>query len=198
MRTCSAELDFAHCLDIGSSVFWLTSPSRNYSESGLFDLVGVGLLGGAEVARHTMCNQMAATCSEGVPHVHAMVHDAGSGRLLALGLNASNNLKPFVFTIDTVAFEARVVAKFEVFSISNGIAAWDAERRALFGLALQSEAVQNPVLFGFSMAAQARIDPVDLCSGGSGCTAPIMMGFFDAADARGVKLRGSVGSITFV
>jgi len=59
---------------------------------------------GAEVARHTMCNQMAATCDEGVPHVHAMAHDdaSGSSGLLALGLNASNNLKPFAFTIDTV------------------------------------------------------------------------------------------------
>jgi len=27
-----------------NSVFWRTSPSKNYSESGLFDLVGVDLL----------------------------------------------------------------------------------------------------------------------------------------------------------
>ena len=60
-------------------------------------------LEGAEVARHTMCNQMAATCNEGVPHVHAMAHDDAGG-LLALGLNASNNLKPFAFTIETVRF----------------------------------------------------------------------------------------------
>jgi hypothetical protein len=65
-------------------------------------------LKGAEVARHTMCNQMAATCNGGVPHVHAMAHDdagggSGSG-LLALGLNASNHLKPFAFTIETVRF----------------------------------------------------------------------------------------------
>eukprot|EP01052_Picozoa_sp_SAG31_P074211 SAG31_NODE_33304_length_345_cov_1.012195_1_plen_56_part_01 len=40
----STELDFAHCLDVRNSVFWLTSPSKNYSESGLFDLVGVDLL----------------------------------------------------------------------------------------------------------------------------------------------------------
>ena len=62
---------------------------------------------GAEVARHTMCDQMAATCHDGVPHVHAMAHDdagGGSGGLLALGLNASNGLKPFAFTVDTVRF----------------------------------------------------------------------------------------------
>ena len=46
MHACadSAELDFAHCLDVRNSVFWLTSPSKNYSESGLFDLVAVDLL----------------------------------------------------------------------------------------------------------------------------------------------------------
>ena len=59
-----------------------------------------------------MCNQMAATCDEGVPHVHAMAHDASTGGMLALGLNASG-LTPFVFTIDTAAFEARVVARTE-------------------------------------------------------------------------------------
>ena len=62
-----------------------------------------------------MCNQMAATCEGGVPHVHAMAHDASTGELLALGLNASD-LKPFVFTVDTAAFEARVVARFEACS----------------------------------------------------------------------------------
>ena len=189
----SAELDFAHCLDVRSSVFWLTSPSRNYSESGLFDLVGIDVLKGAEVARHTMCNQMAAACDEGVPHVHAMAHDASTGGLLALGLNASS-LTPFVFTIDTAAFEASVVAQFEAFSAFNGIAAWDAKRRALYGLAMKSEALQDPVLIGYSMAAEARIDPVDLCIGGRGCTAPVILGFFDAPDARSVKLRGSVGA----
>ena len=55
-----------------------------------------------------MCDQMAATCHDGVPHVHAMAHDdaggGGSGGLLALGLNASNGLKPFAFTVDTVRF----------------------------------------------------------------------------------------------
>ena len=122
----------------------------------------------------------AAACDEGVPHVHAMAHDASTGGLLALGLNASS-LTPFVFTIDTAAFEARVVARFEAFSAFNGIAAWDAKRRALYGLAMKSEAVQDPVLFGYSMAEQARIDPVDLCTGGSGCTGPLGMGFFDAA-----------------
>ena len=187
----SAELDFAHCLDVRSSVFWLTSPSRNYSESGLFDLVGVDVLKGAEVARHTMCNQMAAACDKGVPHVHAMAHDASTGGLLALGLNASS-LTPFVFTIDTAAFEARVVARFEAFSAFNGIAAWDAKRRALYGLAMKSEAVQDPVLIGYSMAAEAMIGPGDLCIGGSGCTAPVILGFFDAPDARSVTLRGSV------
>ena len=54
-----------------------------------------------------MCDQMAATCHDGVPHVHAMAYDdagGGSGGLLALGLNASNGLKPFAFTVDTVRF----------------------------------------------------------------------------------------------
>ena len=55
-----------------------------------------------------MCDQMAATCHGGVPHVHAMAYDdaggGGSGGLLALGLNASNGLKPFAFTVDTVRF----------------------------------------------------------------------------------------------
>ena len=142
----------------------------------------VDVIEGAEVARHTMCNQMAATCDEGVPHVHAMAHDASTGRLLALGLNASS-LTAFVFTIDTAAFEARVVARFEAFSVFNGIAAWDATRRALYGLAMKSEAVQDPVLIGYSMVAEARIGPVDLCIGVSGCTAPTIMGFFDAPAA---------------
>ena len=31
----------------------------------------------------------AAACDEGVPHVHAMAHDASTGGMLALGLNAS-------------------------------------------------------------------------------------------------------------
>jgi hypothetical protein len=31
---------------------------------------------------------------------------------------------------------------------------------------------------------QAKIDPVDLCIGGSGCTAPFILGFLDAADAQ--------------
>jgi hypothetical protein len=54
-----------------------------------------------------------------------------------------------------VAFEARVVARFDsVFSIANGIAAWDAKRRAVYGLAMKSEAVKDLVMFGYSMAAQ--------------------------------------------
>tara|TARA_B110001452_G_C14994674_1_gene347735 strand:+ start:236 stop:415 length:180 start_codon:yes stop_codon:yes gene_type:complete len=57
---------------------------------------------------------------------------------------------------------------------------------------MKSEAVQDPVLIGYSMAAEARIGPVDLCIGGSGCTAPAILGFFDARDARSVTLRESV------
>ena len=49
-----------------------------------------------------------------------------------------------------------------VFSIANGIAAWDAQRRALYGLALKSEAVQDPVLFGYSMVAQVCILVLDI------------------------------------
>ena len=54
-----------------------------------------------------------------------------------------------------MAFEARVVARFDsVFSIANGIAAWDAKRRAVYGLAMKSEALHDPVLFGYSIVAQ--------------------------------------------
>eukprot|EP01052_Picozoa_sp_SAG31_P080940 SAG31_NODE_40797_length_279_cov_0.572222_1_plen_61_part_10 len=61
-----------------------------------------------------------------------------------------------------MTFDARVVARFNsVFSIANGIAAWDAKRRAVYGLAMKSEAVQDPVLFGYSMVAQVYVLVLD-------------------------------------
>ena len=59
---CGARL----CALSGRAEVGLLADLAEQLRVGLFDLVGVDVIEGAEVARHTMCNQMAATCDEGV------------------------------------------------------------------------------------------------------------------------------------
>ena len=148
-------LDPAHCFDAQSSTFWLMSPGKNYSASGLFDLVGIDLTTGSEVARHTQ---------SAVWMVHAMEHDPHTGGLVALGLDATT-FKPFVFTIEATTFKPTIVAEFDAYSIFNSISAWDPLRRTIFGMGYASHTDLDPVLLSYSLADKTKASR-DLCQGG--------------------------------
>jgi hypothetical protein len=162
-------LDAPHCVDVESSALWLVTPSKNYSASGL-DLVGIDLTKGTELGRHTLpSTQM----------VHAVRHDPHAGGLVALGLDAAT-FKPFVFTIDTSTFKPTIVAGFDAYSVFNGIAAWDPLRRTIYGMALVSKTVRDPMLVSFSLAGQQTLY-ADICQDGAGCDAPFNIDFFPGA-----------------
>ena len=162
-------LDGAHCVDVPSSALWLTTPSKNYSATGLFDLVSIDLTKGTENARHTLpAAQM----------VHALKHDPHAGILVALGLDAA--FKPFVFTIDPSSFKPTIVADFDAYSVFNGISAWDPLRRTIYGMAYASQTVKDPVLVSYSLADQTKASH-DICQGGGSCDAPFNFDFFPGA-----------------
>ena len=162
-------LDAPHCVDVKSGALWLTTPSKNYSVTGLFDLVSIDLAKGTERARHTLPSAQM---------VHAIKHDPLAGGLVALGLDAA--FKPFVFTIDTSTFKPTIVAGFDAYSVFNGIAAWDPLRRMIYGMAQVSETVRDPVLVGYSLHDQTKLI-ADICLYGSACAAPFNLDFFPGA-----------------
>jgi len=168
-------LDDAHCLDVKNSIYWLTSPSANYSKTGLFDLVGIDLTKGKEIARHTLPSTGA----------HALVNDAAGGDLLAVGL--TDELKPFAYTVDTVTFKLRIVASLDVYSIFNSISAWDPATRTLYGMAMQSESVKKPVLVSYNAATKAKwtVPLCGLSNDAGACDVPFNFDFFDGSAYRG-------------
>ena len=105
------------------------SPAKNYSASGLFDLVGIDLTKGTQTARRTL---------PAVRMVHAMEHDPHTGDIVAPGLDAAT-FKPCAFTIETSSFKPTILASFDAYSVSNGISAWDPVRRTIYGVAYASE-----------------------------------------------------------
>lgn len=163
-------LDAPHCVDVKSGALWLTTPGKNYSSTGLFDLVSIDLAKGTERARHTL---------PGAQMVHAIKHDPLAGGLVALGLNVTS-FKPFVFTIDTSTFKSTTVAGFDAYSVFNGISAWDPLRRTIYGFAQVSKTVKHPALVGYSLHDQTKHN-ADICLHGSVCAAPFNLDFFPGA-----------------
>jgi hypothetical protein len=166
-------LDDAHCLDVQASietklVYWLTSPSANYTASGLFDLVSIDLQKGTETGRFTLSPAQ-------MPH--AMRVDPVTGDLLAFGLDAA--LEPFVFTIEPGTYKTRIKASLNASSVFNGISAWDPATRTLYGLADESQSVHAPVLVSYSAASGAASKPLPICEGGYGCAVPFNFDYFD-------------------
>ena len=160
-------LDAAHCLDErnGTTVLWTIVPAANYSVSGLFDLVGVDL-----VAADPAKSELLRFTLPPAQMIHAMEMDDASGKLVALGIDAS--LHPFVFTFDPASRKAHAEASVDGYLVYNGMSAWDPATRTFYGLVETSESVPAPMLFGFSAATGAASAPVALCEGGYGCAVP--------------------------
>lgn len=165
-------LDAPHCFDAASSTYWLMSPAKNYSASGLFDLVGIDLTKGTETARRTLpAAQM----------VHAMEHDPQTGEIVALGLDVAT-FEPYAFTIETSSFKPTILAGFDAYSVSNGISAWDPLRRTIYGMALASKTEMYPVLVSYSLTANVTTKAA-LCEGAAhrGCDSPFNIDYFTGA-----------------
>ena len=165
-------LDAPHCFDVVSSTYWLMSPAKNYSVSGLFDLVAIDLTKGTETARRTLpAAQM----------VHAMEHDPHTGDIVALGLDAAT-FKPYAFTIETSSFQPTILAGFDAYSVSNGISAWDPLRRTIYGMAFASKTDIYPVLVSYSLTSNATTKTA-LCQGAThrGCDSPFNIDYFTGA-----------------
>ena len=158
-------LDAAHCLDErnGTTVLWTITPTPNVG--GHFDLVGVDL-----VAADPAKSELLRFTLPPAQMIHAMEMDDASGKLVALGIDAS--LHPFVFTFDPASRKAHAEASVDGYLAYNGMSAWDPATRTFYGLVETSESVPAPMLFGFSAATGAASAPVALCEGGYGCAVP--------------------------
>ena len=158
-------LDAAHCLDErnGTTVLWTIVPTPNVG--GHFDLVGVDLVAAdpaeSELLRFTL---------PPAQMIHAMEMDDASGKLVALGIDAS--LHPFVFTFDPASRKAHAEASVDGYLVYNGMSAWDPATRTFYGLVETSESSPAPMLFGFWAATGTASAPVALCEGGYGCAVP--------------------------
>ena len=161
-------LDAAHCLDErnGTTVLWTIVPTPNVG--GHFDLVGVDLVAAdpaeSELLRFTL---------PPAQMIHAMEMDDASGKLVALGIDAS--LHPFVFTFDPASRKAHAEASVDGYLVYNGMSAWDPATRTFYGLVETSESSPAPMLFGFWAATGTASAPVALCEGGYGCAVPFNM-----------------------
>ena len=72
------------------------------------------------------------------------------------------------------------MAGFDAYSVFNGISAWDPLRRTIYGIAQASKTVRDPVLVGYSLHDQTKLN-ADICLYGSACAAPFNLDFFQGA-----------------
>ena len=77
-------------------------------------------------------------------------------------------------------FEPTIVSGFDAYSVFNGIAAWDPLRRTIYGIAQVSKTVRDPVLVGYSLDDQTKLN-ADICLHRSACAAPFNLDFLPGA-----------------